>query len=726
MASQIWNQVARACLAASRPRTALLVPTLRQSFLLARIPSRYGLVQPIQRGFAVEATSRVLRPESVTPASAVKVDEDISDDKPLFSSLQGKVHDKTLKALTQSPFQYNHMSVVQAEVLPLLPGLAQPRAENPESKDLLVKARTGTGKTIAFLVPALEARVKQLEDVAPGDRRVQHRYAMDNVGALVISPTRELATQIVQEAQKLTTHHPGYQVPMFVGGLDKRRQLEAFQRGRKDILVATPGRLMDMLTDSRSGVAQTLKNTKMLILDEADTLLDMGFRDDIEAIMRYLPDTTIRQTLLFSATVSPQIQQIAQRHLSENQLFINCVSDDTSPVHAHIPQYHTIIPSPKDQIPHVLRLIFQDQLEHGDKSKIIIFLPTTKMTQLLSTILYELSTASFPMTRTYTYEIHSKKSMSGRTSASNGFRKSNRASILVTSDVSARGVDYPGVTRVIQLGLPSKPEQYVHRVGRTGRGGSNIGRGDLVIAAWEHEFVKRNLSHIPLKPLTVKDLREEVESSLQPKVEGGKPHHGLIRYQDLERNTSEVLARLDEGAVSETMMSLLGFYVSMISQLRASPEQVLKEMQDWTTQGLGLTKAPYVSAGFLQKIGLGGAARSSRGAGFNQRRPSQTFGARREWRDNDGESSRRSSGRGYMRDPENSDRKPWESRRPSTNKPWIDRRPASDGDRSNDDFEASRPRYSTGRYERGEGYQSRRSRSWESRGSRGSKDDFDF
>ena len=143
----------------------------------------------------------------------------------------------------------------------MLPGLALSRGENPESTDLLVKDRTGTGKTLAFLVPAIEARLNQLAAV-DADFKVQRQYAMDNVGALIISPTRELATQIVQEAQKLTMHHRGMQTSVMVGGLDKHRQLNDFMRSRKDILVATPGRLRDMLDNPK--VAATLKNTKMV------------------------------------------------------------------------------------------------------------------------------------------------------------------------------------------------------------------------------------------------------------------------------------------------------------------------------------------------------------------------------------------------------------------------------------------------------------------------------
>lgn len=191
-----------------------------------------------------------------------------------FSAIQDSIHPKTYAALTKGPFHYTDMSVVQAEVLPLLPALAEPHQADALPKpqrDLLVKAKTGTGKTIAFLVPAIEARLKQLSAVAAqassasglkNDARVSHgaeeAYARKHVGTLVISPTRELAIQIAVEASKLTKHH-GHQVHLFVGGENKFRQMRGFDMGRKDIIVATPGRLQDMI-QSEPSVKRALEN----------------------------------------------------------------------------------------------------------------------------------------------------------------------------------------------------------------------------------------------------------------------------------------------------------------------------------------------------------------------------------------------------------------------------------------------------------------------------------
>ncbi|KAF6757598.1 RNA helicase [Ephemerocybe angulata] len=700
--------------------------------------------------------STVVEAVEANEALEEDVEENLSEaaeeeDVELFSSLEGKVDPKTLKALTESPFQYEAMSVVQARILPLLPELVAPREEaNPHSIDLLVKARTGTGKTIGFLVPAIEARIKELERVSAQESSqteqeasrarssAARRFAMDNVGTLVISPTRELASQIAVEAQKLTSHHAGFGVSLFVGGVDKRGQLNGFNRGRKDILVATPGRLKDFLSDPRSGVAAALKDTKMLILDEADTLLDMGFREDIEEIMRVLPSNATRQTFLFSATVSKGIQQIAHTHLAPNHRFVNCVSQDTSEVHDHIDQFHTVLPSPKDQLPHIMRLLMQDQLQHGDRSKVVLFLPTTKMTMLMSSAMHGLSRKVLPG-RTDVFELHSKRTMGSRTKAAEMFRRTTRPSILVTSDVSARGVDYPGVTRVIQIGLPKSADQYVHRVGRTGRGSSKVGRGDLVLLDWEAEYVRRQYSHLPLKPLSAATFAAELQAAVDAAA------HAKLQavHPELQNTVEEYLAKeVDEEAVGESMMSMIGFYAGLASGMRMDVDGIAGALQKWSTEGMGLERAPYVGAAFLSKLGGGRGGFSRGGGGSRGGRDGQReggFGARREWTDRaprDGFAKKPWEARGSFGGERKSfgERKPWEERgasasKPWEKKPWEDRGASKPWEKKPWEDRPSRsfaPRDdSEGGSGRSSGYLGRRSRSFEARNG-GSKGESDF
>jgi ATP-dependent RNA helicase MSS116 len=385
----------------------------------------------------------------------------------------------------------------------------------------------------------------------------------------------------------------------------------------------------------------------------------MGFRDDIEDIITYLPASTPRsptdqgrQTFLFSATVSPAIQAIARSTLHPNHTFVNCVAADTSEVHDHIPQYHTSLASPSHQLPHIARLLVQDQLEHGSKSKVVLFLSTTKQTMLFAQILNDLSRTAgvFPEQRIDVFELHSKRTMTARTRAAEMFRRSSRPSILVTSDVSARGVDYPGVTRVIQLGLPKSAEQYVHRVGRTGRGASKVGRGDLVLLDWEREFVRRNFTHLPLKPLSTTDFASEVAQQVEA--------NGKFQtvYAELDRTIEEYLPRIDTQMVEDSVVSQAGFYASLSGPMGLTVDGVVEGLKKWAVEGLGLERPPYISAALLQKIGGGKGDRrgSARGASrFNERREggfggdrqaarrssertAGVFGQKREWRD-DGE-----------------------------------------------------------------------------------------
>lgn len=191
-----------------------------------------------------------------------------------FSTLRMKVSPDTLRAVTDNPFNHVRMSPVQAAVLPLLPELARPYDEDEPHgppRDILVKAKTGTGKTLAFLVPAIEARIKAIEKAGidaleenggrPDARVVENAkraYARQTVGTVVISPTRELATQITHEATKLTHWQKGFEVKLFTGGSSKGHQLRDFKRGRNDIVVATPGRIRDVL-ENEPDVAEVLK-----------------------------------------------------------------------------------------------------------------------------------------------------------------------------------------------------------------------------------------------------------------------------------------------------------------------------------------------------------------------------------------------------------------------------------------------------------------------------------
>lgn len=236
---------------------------------------------------AAAAAARVSADSAVDSAIGAARDArlEVEDEAPkgmLFSDLKGRVSDDILKAVTVRPFAFTHMTSVQEAVLPLLPGLAEPHqaeAEDGERKnknvrDLLVRAKTGTGKTLAFLVPAMQARLNAIEAhgkqavIDAGlkhDKQLEARakrvYAQSRVGTLIISPTRELATQIANEAIRLSQHLDGFEVRLFTGGTSKNAQLREWRRGRLDIVVSTPGRIRDFI-NSEPDVTDGLKHTQ--------------------------------------------------------------------------------------------------------------------------------------------------------------------------------------------------------------------------------------------------------------------------------------------------------------------------------------------------------------------------------------------------------------------------------------------------------------------------------
>ncbi|KAF9577536.1 hypothetical protein BGW38_007181, partial [Lunasporangiospora selenospora] len=380
------------------------------------------------------------------------------------------LHPDTAKAI-KKVFKYETMSKVQSEVLSLL----------PTETDMFVKAKTGTGKTLAFLIPALETVV------AKTDKKTLSRG--DLATCLVVSPTRELAQQIAEEARKLASTHK-FNVHCLVGGENKRIQLRSLNNKRVDIIVGTPGRLNDLI-ESVSEFRRQLTGVKTLILDECDQLLDMGFKDSVESIVEALPAD--RQTLFFSATVSREIKSIARTSLRPDFTFIDTVDPNEANTNLQVDQSYCVVPY--DQQVAALSHIIDEHKAKNPDGKIMVFLPTTRGTQLYASLFEEL-------TRYKLFSLHSKKSQEQRTKTSDRFRKS-RGTIMFTSDVSARGVDYPDVSLVIQVGIPSSKEQYIHRVGRTGRAGKT-GEGMLILSPLEKAFVGE-LSDLPMIHSDIKE-----------------------------------------------------------------------------------------------------------------------------------------------------------------------------------------------------------------------------
>ncbi|XP_062091425.1 DEAD-box ATP-dependent RNA helicase 31-like [Humulus lupulus] len=440
---------------------------------------------------------------------------------------------------------YEKMTVVQEATLPLI----------LKGKDVLAKAKTGTGKTVAFLLPAIEVVVKS----TPIDRDQKR----PPIFVLVICPTRELACQAAAEANTLLKYHPSIGVQVVIGGTRLALEQKRMQANPCQILVATPGRLRDHM-ENTAGFATRMMGVKVLVLDEADHLLDMGFRKDIERIIAAVPKQ--RQTLLFSATVPEEVRQVCHIALKRDHDFVDTVKGESQETNSQVRQ--TCLVAPLDKQFSLLYVLLKEHIADDVDYKVIMFCTTAMVTRLVADLLGEL--------KLNVREIHSRKSQSYRTKVSDEFRKS-KGLILVTSDVSARGVDYPDVSLVIQVGVPADREQYIHRLGRTGRKGKE-GQGVLLLAPWEEFF----LSSIKALPITKASL-PSVDPDTRKKV---------------ERALSNVEMKSKEAAYQ----AWLGYYNS--NKAIARDKNKLVELANEFSRSMGLDNPPAIPKLVLGKMGL--------------------------------------------------------------------------------------------------------------------------
>ena len=331
-----------------------------------------------------------------------------------FTSL--KLHPSLMRGIKDLGFV--RPTSIQAESIP--PALA--------GRDVIATAQTGSGKTAAFLLPILQGLIDE--------RRGTTR-------ALVLAPTRELAAQILEDLKDLATHTPVSGAAVF-GGVGHAPQEHAFRSG-VDIIIATPGRLLDHL---RSSYAR-LDHIKYLVLDEADRMLDMGFLPEIRKILRYLPAR--RQTLFFSATMPPPIRQLASEMLHHP---VSIERDRQSGPPTGITQ--AVYPVSQELKPALLVTL----LRRGDMTQALVFTRTKHRANRLADYLAREGVQAD--------RIHGNRTQGQRTAALAAF-KAGRVPVLVATDIAARGIDVEALGHVVNFDVPLASEDYIHRIGRTGR-----------------------------------------------------------------------------------------------------------------------------------------------------------------------------------------------------------------------------------------------------------------
>jgi superfamily II DNA/RNA helicase len=385
-----------------------------------------------------------------------------------FESLN--LNERLTRALADAG--YATPTTVQAQAIP--PALA--------GRDLMVASSTGSGKTASFVLPALE-RVLAARN---NDAEKRDRFTVHGPRVLVLAPTRELAMQVAAAASSYGRHIPGLRVATIVGGVPYPAQLKAL-RGPLDLLIATPGRLMDHMSSGKA----VLANVQMLVLDEADRMLDMGFIEDIQHIASALP--AARQTVMYSATFGGNVGRLAQSLLRDPQR-IDVASHTEA--HADIEQ----------------RLHWADDGRHKDAlldhiladsavDQALIFTSTQRDADWLADRLAEFGHR--------VASLHGGMPQGRRNRVLQGLR-SRDLRVLVATDVAARGIDVPTISHVINYGLPMKAEDYVHRIGRTGR----AGRAGLAVTLAERRDtgMVRRIEHF-----TTQRIPNAVIVGLEPK-----------------------------------------------------------------------------------------------------------------------------------------------------------------------------------------------------------------
>ena len=343
------------------------------------------------------------------------------------------LHEALTRAVTDAG--YANATAVQAAAIP--PAL--------HGADLMVSSSTGSGKTASFILPALQ-RILAAR-TTPAQRREKGTVYGPRI--LVLTPTRELAMQVAKAAAAYGRHVQGLRVATVVGGVPYPAQIKAL-RGPLDILISTPGRLLDHLQTGKA----VLDHVEVLVLDEADRMLDLGFIDDIHTIADHVPAT--RQTLMYSATFLGHVGRLAQNLLRDPQRVDVASHTDT---HENIEQRLHWADNGTHKNALLDHLLTQREMEQA-----LVFTSTQRDADWLADRLADMGHA--------VASLHGGMPQGRRNRVLQGLR-SRQLRVLIATDVAARGIDVPSISHVINYGLPMKPEDYVHRIGRTGRAGRN-------------------------------------------------------------------------------------------------------------------------------------------------------------------------------------------------------------------------------------------------------------
>jgi len=388
-----------------------------------------------------------------------------------FKSLESHVCEKTLKAIEDMTFK--EMTEIQYRtVMPLLAG-----------RDILGAAKTGSGKTLAFLIPAVELLYKL------------NFMPRNGTGIIIISPTRELSLQTFGVVRDLMSHHQ-HTFGIVMGGANRKQEAERLAKG-VNLIVATPGRLLDHLQNTSSFI---FRNLQCLIIDEADRILQIGFEEEMKRIIQILPKK--RQTMLFSATQTRKVEDLARVSLKKAPLYVGVDDDKETSTADGVEQGYIVVPADKRFL-----LLFTF-LKKNRKKKVMVFFSSCNSVKYHAELLNYID---IPV-----LDIHGRQKQQKRTSTFFEFCTAETG-ILLCTDVAARGLDIPEVDWIVQFDPPDDPKEYIHRVGRTARGSDGRGHALLFLLPEELGFL-RYLKHAKV-PLNEYDFSKAKISNIQQQME---------------------------------------------------------------------------------------------------------------------------------------------------------------------------------------------------------------
>ena len=467
----------------------------------------------------------------------------------LFTELD--LPEEILRAVSEMGF--TEATEIQSKAIPVM----------LEGRDLVGKSNTGTGKTAAFGLPAIAAIEKGVK----------------NVQALVLCPTRELAMQACDEIKKFAAYMPWVRPCAVYGGAAMDRQISELKRGA-NIVIGTPGRVMDHIGRK----TLRLENLRTLILDEADEMLNMGFREDIETILQYVPEE--RQTVLFSATMPPPIMTITKQYQTDPVVIK--VESKARTVESIEQKYFEVPMGRKTDALRMLLIAYEPRLS-------MVFCNTKKMVdELTDTLVSKGFKAS---------GLHGDMKQESRTQVLNAF-KSGAINVLIATDVAARGIDVDDVDAVFNYDLPQDNEYYIHRIGRTGRAGKS-GAAYTIISGRKQFYELRDISkfikadiqraELPTKDEIVKRKAEHVSEKIISCCESGK-------YDKYRTEVSRLMS--ENGLTAEDIAAaLLGMKIS--KDTKNIPEIAVtapRETSSSRGKGKGKTVKLEISAGRANRL----------------------------------------------------------------------------------------------------------------------------